>query len=284
MVGVLALAACTGGDSVGEGRDGDGAAPTTQRLAPSQISASTIARPDTPPSCDPDELAWWTAQATPAGTTSTAVVRVRNDGDSWCEVDIAGSPALAADAEPNVWLEPGEWGDLIVGSVADRCSPSVFDTVEVVVSHTVVDVPSIVVATCAPTILAFYVADPPAGSCTELESTVVGAVLLVRNAGSVPCELGEVVGVVSPGDAAAGAPTSDVAVTALAGGDVVAIGTVPVGGECTATPTAVTFDVAGEVEVAGAPSCPVEGPARPWFQSVSPGSVIDVLAGLDPFG
>lgn len=258
--------------------NGEGAASvTTHRLAPSQISASTVVRPETPPPCDPDDLAWWTATATSTGTTSTAVVRVRNDGSSWCEVDVAGSPNLSTEAEPSVWLEPGEWGDLIVGSDDGRCSPTVFDTVEVVVSLVIVEVPSIVVAACEPSVLAFYVADPPDGPCTDLEAVVVDDVVVVRNAGFVSCELGVVIGVDAPDGATP-------AITALAGGDVVAIDVVPVGGDCAAVDASVEFDVAGTIDVAELRGCPVDGSARPWFGNrVAPTSPADVLAGLDPF-
>lgn len=266
---LLALAACGGGD--------EAAPSTTQRLAPSQIAASTVARPETPPPCDPVDLVWWTAQATSAGTTSTAIVRVRNDGDTWCEIDIAGSPTLSVEAEPNVWLEPGEWGDLVVGSDDDRCSPTVFDTVEVVVSHVIVEVPSIGVAACEPSLLAFYVAEPPAGPCTDLDALVVDDAVVVRNRGFESCELGVVIG---PGTRDDAAP----AVTALAGGDVVAIDVVPAGVDCATPAESVVFDVAGTIEVAGLEGCPLAGAAHPWFGSVSsPALPGDVLDDLDPF-
>ena len=265
----MALAACGGGD--------DAASATTQRLAPSQISASTIARPETPPPCDPDALVWWTAQATPTGATSTAIVRVRNDGSSWCEIDIAGSPTLSTDAEPNVWLEPGEWADLVVGSDDDRCSPTVFDTIDVVVSLEIVRIPSIGVAACDPSLLAFFVADPPDGRCTDLDAVVVDRVVVVRNAGFSSCELGPVVGV----DAGEG---EGVVITSLAGGDVVAIDLMPVGGECPTAPGTVEFETAGAIAVDGLNGCPVRGAARPWFgNSASTSLPGDVLDALDPF-
>lgn len=270
-VALVALAACGDGD--------DASSVTTQRLAPSQISASTVVRPETPPACDPDDLAWWTAAAMPSGTTSTAVVRVRNDGSSWCEVDVAGSPSLSTEAEPSVWLEPAEWADLIVGSDGERCSPTVFDTVEVVVSLVIVEVPSIGVAACDPSLLAFYVADPPDGPCTDLDTVVVHDVLVVRNAGLASCELGDVVGTRADGRGG-GVP----AITALAAGDVVAVDLVPVGGECAAAPTAVEFESAGAVAVAELRGCPAGGSARPWFGTGdAPTSTDDVITGLDPF-
>lgn len=270
-VGLVALAACGAGD-------GDGTAPTTtNRLAPSQIAASTVARPETPPPCDPDDLVWWTAQAAAVGTTSTAVVRVRNDGSTWCEVDITGSPTLSEQSEPNVWLEPGEWGDLVVGSVDERCSPTVFTTIEVLVGDVPTEVSSVGVAACEPALLAFFVADPPEGPCTELDAAVVADVVVVRNAGFVACDLGVVVGsVTGDGDAPA--------VTALAGGDVVAVDTTPVGSDCEEAVSSVEFDAAGAVDVVGLEGCPVAGAARPWFGSVpAPALPADVLAGLDPF-
>ena len=266
---LLALGACGGAD--------DAAPSTTQRLAPSQIAASTVVRPETPPPCDPADLVWWTAQAASAGTTSTAIVRVRNDGEVWCEVDIAGSPTLSVEAEPNVWLEPGEWGDLVVGSDDDRCSPTVFDTVEVVVSHVIIEVPSIGVAACEPSLLAFYVADPPAGPCTDLDALVVDDAVVVHNRGFESCELGVVVGPATRDEAAP-------AVTALAGGDLVAIAVTPAGDGCAATDESVEFDVAGAIEVAGLDGCPLAGAAHPWFGSVAPPALPDdALAALDLF-
>ncbi len=273
-VGLLALAACGGG--------GDTAPSTTHRLAPSQRSASTVVRPDTPPPCDPDSLTWWTAQASPVDVTSSATVRVRNDGDGWCEVDVAGSPTLSTEAEPSVWLEPGEWGDLIVGSEDGRCSPTVFDTVEVVVSHVIVEVSSIVIAACEPSLLAFYVADSPDEPCADLDAVLIDdvadGVVVVRNAGFASCDLGAVVGEGVDG-------TTAPAVTALAGGDVVAVDVVPVGDGCEGDVSSVEFDAAGTVVVDGLEGCPVAGPARPWFGSVpAPSLPADALALLDPFG
>ena len=271
LLGTVVLAACSPG--------GDASTATTQRLAPSQIAASTVARPDTLAPCDPDDLAWWTAQAMPIGAdSSSAVVRVRNEGAVACEVDIAGSPTLGDDSEPNVWLEPGEWGELLVGTDTDRCSPTVFDEVEVVVETVPVVVPSIGVAACAPALLAFYVADTPAGPCDDVDLAVVDGVVVVRNASLRSCELGEVVGV------DAERPPGGPLVTALAGGDVVAVDTLAVGEGCEAEATFVEFTVAGTFEVAGLSGCPVAGAARPWYGTgAHSGSVAAVLASLDPF-
>ena len=60
-------------------------------LAPSQITASTVPPPATPPPCDPDALSLWTAQVRFVDNTAEAVIRVRNDDADRCEVAVFDS-------------------------------------------------------------------------------------------------------------------------------------------------------------------------------------------------
>ena len=77
-------------------------------------------------------LATWTAQVIVAEASADAVVRIRNDGDLRCEVSVSGSPLIDPMMEPDVWLEPGVWADLVVGQSGDEClAPEVINVVAI---------------------------------------------------------------------------------------------------------------------------------------------------------
>lgn len=306
MLLAVALAACSGDDGGNGGGTGAGDGPTgdtsvvaedrttvtAAELAPSQVTASTVARPETPPPCDPTDLVWWTAQVAHLGTSGTATLRVRNDGASWCEVDIASSPGVSPEVEPNVWLEPGEWADLLVGSSGAGCPAEVVREVELVVGgSTAIAVPTGVVVECDVALVAFYVAEPPAGPCATLTPTVTADALLVRNEEFVSCDLGELVGVEGVEGVAGAEPP--VGITDLAGGDVVAFDLRPVAADCPGGTATLEFADAGRLAVLGLGGCAVvvQGAGRPWFGAAGgPLAQIDgddvdgALAALDPFG
>ena len=297
----LALVACSG-DDVGDDDAVDGpragatdgrTTVTAAELAPSQVTASTVAQPDTPPPCGLEDLAWWTAQVARVGRSGTATLRVRNDGATWCEVDIGSSPGVSAEIEPNVWLEPGEWADLLVGSSATGCPAEVVREVDLILGGaTAFSVPTGLVVECGVALIAFYVADPASGPCTALTPAVTDGALLVRNDDVDSCELGELVGAegIEIGDASEG---SSVSITELAGGDVVAFDLQPpIGTDCSDESATVEFATAGELTVPGTGRCAfvVLGPGRPWFfgsagplRTVDDDDVDGALTALDPF-
>ena len=304
----VVLAACAGDGGAGEGGTADddlatGAPPsvaaderttvTAAELAPSQVTASTVARPATPPPCDLDDLDWWTAQVAQVGSSGTATLRVRNAGAEWCEVDIGSSPGVTLDVEPNVWLEPGEWADLLVGSSGTGCPARIVREVELVLGGTdPFTVPTGMVVECGPTFAAFYVAESPSGPCTMLDAVVTDVALLVRNDDFRSCRLGELVGATGVEIGEAPEPSS-VDITELAGGDVVAFDLgAPTVTDCPDETTALEFAVAGEVVVPGLGGCSsvALGPGRPWFGGTGPLSSVDdqdvesAPAALDPFG
>jgi hypothetical protein len=300
----LALVGCSGDDDAAGDGDvggadvsvavGDRTAVTAAELAPSQVTASTVARPDTPPPCDPDDLVWWTAQVVHVGSTGTATLRVRNEGATWCEVDIGSSPGVSPEVEPNVWLEPGEWADLLVGGSGSGCPAQVVREVDLVLGGaTAFSVPTGMVVECGVALVALYVADSSSAPCTALTPAVTDGALLVRNDDFVSCELGELVAAegVEIADASEGSP---VRITELARGDVVAF-ELPslVGTDCSDESATLEFAATGELIVPGTGRCAVVvlGAGRPWFEgSGGPLGAVDdadidaALAALDPFG
>jgi len=219
-------------------------------------------------------------------------VRVRNDSGQRCEVDVAESEAASAEMEPSVWLEQGEWADLLaVSSPASSCAPSVVDHVDVRANGVDVSVPTLMVG-CRVALLAFYVADPPGGPCTRLASAVADDELLLRNDTLDSCGLGSLDAGdgVDTGVAADGTP---IEIVELAAGDIVAFDLRTPDGEACEDVATLTFSEAGDVEVPGLGGCGsvVLGPGRPWFDgSVGPrrdlGSddVAAALEALAPFG
>ena len=313
VIGPLVLLAATVGCSADVGRDGvvatavattlplaetaldDPEEPTVASvLAPSQVSASTVAPPATPPPCDADDVELWTAAVRPTGTTVDAVIRVRNVGDDWCEPDIGRSPRLDPRIEPDVWLRPGETADLVVGQAADGCDAPVLETaIQVAVGDASVVVPSAVVS-CEWWLTAFYPNDAATVPCAPADLDVVAtdAVVVVRNGSAMPCLLG------APTEIDGGSPTSEAVATdpiEFFPGDVVAVGgpaDVACDGMVTRTlrfgaidgpvvsvedvPCAVVFDAAAPRPWYGAP----DGPAA---SLAADAGIAEVLDGLDPF-
>jgi hypothetical protein len=272
VVLVVAMAACSTDDaSVTPGS-------TTPRLAASQVSAATVAAPDTPTPCDVDDLAIWTAQVRLGDSTADAVIRVRNDGDAWCEVDIGESASIDPAIEPDVWLDPGESADLVLGQAGDACvDPTLVESAEVGIGGETVVVPTAMLAECGARFDAFYPVDAAVAPCSvdDLDVLAVETFVLVRNGSSDACRLGDLTDVdgirfsaTDLGDlglvGAASPPVVDLAV-----GDVVGFPVVwdPVA-DCDHVTSAGTliFSAAGSIpgELAEC-SRYLLGPGRPWF-------------------
>lgn len=283
-VGWSTLAACTTGS---EGASVTDTGPARE-LAPSQVTAVTAAPPDTPPPCDADELTLWTAQVMVVGEFADAVVRVRNDGASWCEVDVAGSPSVDPAMEPDVWLDPGEWADLVVGPPDGDCAaPAAVTLAQLDVNGEQVVVPTAAVVPCGWRLTAFYpneVADLP---CDEVVATAVERAIVVRNDGAEPCRLGALE--TADGDGVTIVPAApDVEVPVLAAGDLVAFELDRVGAPGVARPVVLGFESGANVEVvldADAVALGA-GPPQPWLGGpLGPdaGDPVALLAALDPF-
>lgn len=267
----------------------------TADLAPSQISAETVPAPDTPGPCRLAELELWTAQVVVGETSADAIVRVRNVGDVWCEPDISGSRSIDPAVEPDVWLRPGEWADLVAGQSGEGCAtPRAVDAVRVAVDGDEAVVPTAMVAECGWWLTAFYPVDPATAPCepAELETAPVTGAVVVRNASFRSCRLGELVAVAAEGAAIVPRADDGLRILDLAAGDVVAFARASgQAGDCTGGSGILTFADAGAVEVAGI-GCEARyelGPGRPWFGDPDLGPLtgdesLDVaLARLDPF-
>lgn len=261
-------------------------------LAPSQLDASTVAPPETPPPCDPADIITWTAQVVVSDTAADAVIRLRNDGTEWCEVDVRASPFRDPRVEPDVWLEPGEWADLVIGGADDGCGsdPLVTDA-PISLNGEERVVPTAAVQPCRWQLTAFFANETAVDPCAADALDVVATEheIVLRNSSSAACVLGELRG--ASGLATVERADGGVAITALAAGDVVAFGLdAPPPSGCADGPAVLDLGVAGRVAVDPLVGCrSVElGPARPWFDgSAGPiGDAIDVataLGLLDPF-
>jgi hypothetical protein len=291
---VVLLAACASSDDVApvtSGRDGTASAPTVpetgpaEELAPSQLSSPTAPPPDTPPPCDPADLSLWTARVEVRDHEADAVVRVRNDGAVWCEVDVSASPSVDPLMEPDVWLEPGAWADLLVGPGRDPCAdPAIVTAVDVDVNGTPVVVPTAAVVRCGWQLVAFYPTEVSADPCDDLALAVVDAAVVIRNSGPAACRLGSLVSV--DGEPAVDDPgAGEIAVPVLAPGDVVAVPIRTAAGA--ARPVTLGFDSGVAVEVALALAEPVAGGAPgPWIGGPGAPTADDpavLMAALDPF-
>lgn len=284
MVGSSTLAACAT-DSGDASVNDTGPA---RELAPSQLTAVTATPPDTPPPCDADDVTLWTAQVVVVGEFADAVVRVRNDGAAWCEVDVAGSPSVDPAMEPDVWLDPGAWADLVVGPPDGDCaSPATISLAPLDVNGEQVVVPTAAIVPCGWRLTAFYpneVADLP---CDEVVATAVERAIVVRNDGAEPCRLGALE--TADGDGVTVVPAvPDVEVPVLAAGDLVAFELVQQGAAGAARPIVLGFDSGASVEVvldADAVTLGA-GPPQPWLGGPLGPDADDpaaLLAALDPF-
>lgn len=259
-------------------------------LAPSQATGSTVPVPAVPDKCGAGDAEVWTAQVAADG--STAVIRMRNVSDTWCDFDIGRSPRIDPAIEPDVWLPPGETADLVVGPSTSGCSaPEVVDRVQIAVADDSVLVPTALV-TCGWWLTAFYPNDEVGEPCgpTDLEVAVT-ATVVVRNASITPCRLGGLEAV----DGAEVVARSGAApeVLELLPGDVVAFGRLA-GDPCQGANTVVLSDeLVGRLEVPDV-FCAIVfelGPAVPWFGTrFGPGlgdtgdaSTESVIEALDPF-
>ena len=306
MALVLVLASCNGESSqstatlplADQVASPDNSGPA-DNLAPSQITASTVATPDTPGPCDLADLEFWTSQVIVGDQSADAVIRVRNMGDVWCEPDISASPLIDPAIEPDVWLDPGGWADLVVGQSGRECfAPGLVSLAQLDVSGEAVVVPTAAIAMCGWHLTAFFPNEVAVEPCDQLDVVDVEGFVLVRNASFTSCVLGELVGV--DGNATSIGPPTDSGVPAiidLAPGDVVAFTrAVDPTVDCDADPSAgaLTFEAAGAVD-APEQECGAiyeAGAGRPWFGGsngpLSPfeGDSFELdqaLAALDPF-
>lgn len=265
----------------------------SDNLAPSQLTAETVLPPETPPPCELDAIALWTAQVRPSD--GSAVVRVRNDGDRWCEVDVRNSPLVDPMMEPDVWLEPGEWADLVVGATSDDCADrAVVRLAQLDVNGATAVVETAAVVTCGWHFSAFYPVAVPDEPCTELAVAVVEDAILLRNDALQGCALGELRSVggddvaitaaeIAPDDRTLGVPL-------LASGDVVALPVSSGGGSCSTRVVELGFESGTVLELSvdgcsvtlglGAPQPWIGGPGDP---TSSTGDAAALLAALDPF-
>ena len=180
-------------------RDGDAPDPADAALS-TTVSApdrSTVVPARLPDPCptDPGSLSVWTAGVgidTATGATD-AVLRFENLTSSTCELDLTDPTIRVEGAESSVRLEPGGWGELLIGNRGSRCrSPAPMRSVVLELNGVERTVPTAAIA-CVPAVLAFLPAERPADPCRpgDLTPAVVAAGLAVRNDGSRPCVLGE---------------------------------------------------------------------------------------------
>lgn len=260
-------------------------------LAPSQATGSTVPEPPAPDRCGADEVEMWTAQVAADG--STAVIRMRNASDTWCDFDIGRSPRIDPAIEPDVWLQPDETADLVVGPSTSECTaPDVVDRIQVAIVDESVLVPTALV-TCGWWLSALYPNDPAREPCdvAALDVVATAASVVVRNSSASACRLGGL-------DAVEGAEVATTSATApgvveLLPGDVVSFGRLD-GYDCDSLhPVTLVDGLVGRLEVPGV-SCAIVfelGAAAPWFGTdVGPRPEPDggpdasaAVAVLDPF-
>ncbi len=248
----------------------------SDELAPSQITASTVAAPTTPGPCSLAKLEMWTAQVTIADDTADATIRLLNLADEVCEVDVTGSMWLDPAIEPNVWIDPGGWADLVVGQSGQKClSPELVTLAEFNILGDTVVVPTAAITSCGWELTAFFPNDLATQPCDQLDTATVEGFVLIHNAGFDSCVLGELTAVDGHSAAMtarleASNPSEALGVVDLAPGDVVAIPYTMVDGVSCDTetgPGSMTFDAAGivPVEMIACGSLYELGAARPWF-------------------
>jgi hypothetical protein len=302
-VAIAAASSCDSGDASGRRETLPlGITPSentgpAEELAPSQLTGSTVAAPDTPGPCDVDQLEFWTAQVAVAATTADAVIRVRNRGDVWCELDISGSSFLDREIEPDVWLDPGGWADLVVAG-EPGCDESVAVTaIAVDVDGVEIDVGSAVIDSCGWKLAAFFPNEVAEAPCADTEAVVVDGFVLVRNSSFRPCVLGALLAVEGAGAGAEPASARvEPALPDLAAGDVVAFPYRVAGGSgCGPEPSArLTFDSSVVIDLVGVRCGAIHelGPGRPYFGTeggpladhrAGPLDLDGALAALDPF-
>lgn len=263
-------------------------------LAPSQRTGSTVPDPAVAEPCGAADVEMWTARVAPDG--ASAVIRMRNVSDTWCDLDIGRSPQIDPAIEPDVWLRPGETADLVVGSSEAGCeAPDVVDRVQVGIGDESVLVPTSMV-TCGWWLQAFYPNDVVRVACelADLDVAVTGSAVVLRNASATPCGTSGPVGV--DGARLVAPFATDPVVRELFPGDVVSLGR-PDGEGCEGVTERIVIEdeAYGRLEVSAVP-CEIVfelGASRPWFgtdvgppaalpdRSTGPSSVVEAL---DPFG
>jgi hypothetical protein len=128
------------------------ATPVATELAPSQVTASTVAPPAGVPPCDVDQLEFEAPESN--------IVLIRNPGPSECEVDISESPNRDPLMEPSVWLQPGGNAEVAVVGDESQCEqPAPVRSVDLVVNGEPVTAPLLSPATCGVTLTAIYTAE-----------------------------------------------------------------------------------------------------------------------------
>ncbi len=291
----LLLSACSSDSSAGEPRP----ATTATELGPSQITAETVPAPELPPPCEIANLALWTARVIVGADSADAVIRMRNDGDVWCEANVSQSPNVDPLMEPDVWLDPGAWADLIVGQSGDEClSPAPVTLVELDINGVKVVVPTAMVATCGWQLTALYPNEISTGPCDPAALQFVGtdSFLVVRNTALSTCAVGELSAVSDFGPLQPIEPHADIAIAELAADDTIAFRyelNPVLDCQVASTRAAVTFTLIGTFETE-APNCSLYefGAGRPfygdpdgplWNLPPGPFDVQSALAQLDPF-
>ncbi len=130
--------------------------------------------------------------------SADALIRIRNDGDVRCEVNVSGSPNIDPLMEPDVWLDLGGWADLVVGQTGEEClTPAPVTLAEVDINGTNLVVPTSIVATCGWRLTALYPNEISSGPCDPDELEAVGTrfgFLVVQNRSANSCALGELIG------------------------------------------------------------------------------------------
>ena len=260
-------------------------------LAPSQVAASTAPPPATPSPCGDHDVELWTAAIRPAASTADAVIRMRNVGTAWCEVDIGRSPRLDPTIEPDVWLQPGDTADLVVGQAEEPCQePALVTAVQVGVGDTSVVVPSALVA-CAWMLTALYPNDPVTAPCERryLDVVATAGAVVIGTSSPAPCLIEALTAV---DGIPLTAPSTPPRAVEMFPGDVLAVGT-PRERDCDgATSRTLRFGVSLDVVVDDVP-CGLQfesASPSPWYGMPNGPTVADdagideILDALDPFG
>lgn len=162
MAAVVAMAvpAACAGDDVPVVRDAapSSVAPTAPApasvLAPSQTTPDTIAAPELPPPCDPSVLRF--SSPSPLADGALAI-RIENVGTVRCEATLDESPIVDESMEPDVWLDAGGAGELLVAVDATSCAaPGPVESIGLIVNGAPVAVVVEPIEACTITLTALY--------------------------------------------------------------------------------------------------------------------------------
>lgn len=156
---VAVLVACAGGDDpevVDATRSTVAVAspPPASVLAASQTTPDTIAAPDLPPPCDPSVLRF--SSPSPLADGALAI-RIENVGAVRCEATLDESPIVDESMEPDVWLDAGGAGELLVAVDAASCAaPGPVESIGLIVNGAPVAVVVEPIEACTITLIALY--------------------------------------------------------------------------------------------------------------------------------